>query len=197
MEAWQEFVRRFQPVIAGVTAQVARLNGDASPSLIDDLTQEVYLKLCADGFRLLRECRLSHENSIFAYLKYVSASVAHDYFKAFHAQKRGAKVNAGTVEDAERNMSTGPETWSVAAEKNLVLSKIEGLVKDITAGKNAERDRLVFWLYYREGMTTKAIAELSVLNLGQKGVESLLSRITGNLRKELLKGTKRAIPAKA
>src|SRR5689334_10887264 len=80
-EAWEEVVRRFQPLIASVTARVAREFGDVVPGLVDDLTQDVYLKLCADGYRLLRECRMSHENSIFSYLKFVAASVAHDHFK--------------------------------------------------------------------------------------------------------------------
>jgi len=38
-EAWEEFVRRFQPLIAGVTARVARDFGDVVPGLVDDLTR--------------------------------------------------------------------------------------------------------------------------------------------------------------
>ena len=39
-EAWGEFVRRFQPVIAGVALRTARRWGEASPLVIEDLVQE-------------------------------------------------------------------------------------------------------------------------------------------------------------
>src|SRR5258708_27924859 len=83
----EELVRRIQQLIASVTARFARDFGNVAPGLVDDLTQDVYLKLCADGFRLLRECQMPHENSIFSYLKFVAASVAHYHFKVRHAHK--------------------------------------------------------------------------------------------------------------
>ena len=185
-EAWEEFVRRFQPLISGVTARVARDFGDVSPGLIDDLTQDVYLKLCADGFRLLRECRMPHENSIYAYLKFVAASVAHDHFKVLHAHKRRADLYAGELQEGGPEPIAGSEKWSSAAEENLLLAKIEEVVEQITVGANAERDRMVFWLYYRQGLTASAIAAIPTLNLTQKGIESLLSRVVTSLRKQLL-----------
>src|SRR6266849_958310 len=124
-EAWEEFVRRFQPLIASVTARVARDFGNVMPGLVDDLTQDVYLKLCADGFRLLRECRLPHENSIFSYLKFVAASVAHDHFKVLHAHKRRTDLYAGEIQEEEMQSSFTTEKWSSAAEQSLLLGKIE------------------------------------------------------------------------
>jgi RNA polymerase sigma-70 factor, ECF subfamily len=46
-----EFVRRFQPLISRVAFRVTRQWGQACSSVIDDLVQETYLKLCADRFR--------------------------------------------------------------------------------------------------------------------------------------------------
>src|SRR5258708_32262386 len=90
----EELVRRIQQLIASVTARVARDFGNVVPGLVDDLTQDVYLKLCADGFRLLRECRLPHENSIFSYLKFVAARVAHAHLKVLHAHKSASGLHA-------------------------------------------------------------------------------------------------------
>src|SRR6266567_2853887 len=197
-EAWEEFVRRFQPLIAGVTARVARDFGDVVPGLVDDLTQDVYLKLCADGFRLLRECRMPHENSIFSYLKFVAASVAHDHFKVLHGYKRRTDLYAGEIQEEEMQSSFRSEKWSSPAEERLLLSKIEEVVEEITKGANAERDRMVFWIYYRQGLTASAIAAIPALKLTQKGIESLLSRVTNSLRKQLLIKKKiRQIPSKA
>jgi RNA polymerase sigma-70 factor (ECF subfamily) len=198
IEAWEEFVRRFQPLIASVTARVARDFGDVVPGLVDDLTQDVYLKLCADGFRLLRECRLPHENSIFSYLKFVSASVAHDHFKVLHAHKRRTNLYAGEIQEEEMQSAFQSDKWSSVAEERLLLGKIEEVLEEITEGPNAERDRMVFWLYYRQGLTANAIAAIPSLNLTQKGIESLLSRVTSSLRKQLLRKKKlRQIPSKA
>lgn len=48
-----------------------------------------------------------------------------------------------------------------------------------------ERDRAVFWFYYRQGLTAEEIAALPTIGLSAKGVESALRRITTWLRKEL------------
>ncbi len=47
--AWDAFVRRYAGLIVAAVRGVAH-----GPSDIEDLTQEVFLRLCKDGFRLLR-----------------------------------------------------------------------------------------------------------------------------------------------
>ena len=54
-DAWEEFVRRFRPVIAGTVMRSARRAGVTAPDVIDDLIQETYLKICANRCRVLRE----------------------------------------------------------------------------------------------------------------------------------------------
>jgi DNA-directed RNA polymerase specialized sigma24 family protein len=46
----------------------------------------------------------------------------------------------------------------------------------------SERDRTIFWLHYRQGLTATQIAAIPTLNLTVKGVESTLWRL-----KELVK----------
>ncbi len=48
-DAWDGFVRRYAGLIVSAVRGVAREQGDA-----EDLVQEVFLRLCKDGFRLLR-----------------------------------------------------------------------------------------------------------------------------------------------
>src|SRR5882672_2870924 len=45
---WTEFIHRSQPVIAGVVIKSIRRWTRPNPSLVDDLVQETYLKLCAN-----------------------------------------------------------------------------------------------------------------------------------------------------
>ncbi|HEY5208354.1 MAG TPA: sigma-70 family RNA polymerase sigma factor [Stellaceae bacterium] len=47
--AWDGFVRRYAGLIVSAVRGVAREHGD-----IEDLVQEVFLRLCKDGFRLMR-----------------------------------------------------------------------------------------------------------------------------------------------
>jgi RNA polymerase sigma-70 factor (ECF subfamily) len=48
-----------------------------------------------------------------------------------------------------------------------------------------ERDRALFWLYYRQGFTAEEIAGLSATGLTPKGVESALRRVATWLRGEM------------
>lgn len=47
--AWEAFVRRYGGLVAAAVRAIAALPGD-----VEDLTQEVFLRLCKDDFRLLR-----------------------------------------------------------------------------------------------------------------------------------------------
>jgi RNA polymerase sigma-70 factor (ECF subfamily) len=49
----------------------------------------------------------------------------------------------------------------------------------------AERDRALFWLYYRQGFTAEEIAGMTAIGLTAKGVESALRRVTIWLRGEI------------
>jgi len=142
---------------------------DVVPGLVDDLTQDVYLKLCADGFRLLRECRMPHENSIFSYLKFVAASVAHDHFKVLHAYKRRTDLYAEKYKKRKCNRLFDPRSGRQQPKKGCFLGKIEEVLEEVTEGANAERDRMVFWIYYRQGLTASAIAAIPALKTNAKG----------------------------
>ena len=50
------------------------------------------------------------------------------------------------------------------------------------ASAGTDRDRTIFWLYYRQGYTAKDIASMPGLGLTQKGVESCIYRLTQALR---------------
>jgi RNA polymerase sigma-70 factor (ECF subfamily) len=50
-EAWLEFIERYQRPITLVILRTLREAGGTSILLIDDLVQETYTALCADGCR--------------------------------------------------------------------------------------------------------------------------------------------------
>lgn len=185
VEAWEEFIRRFQPLISGVVAQVARRHGDVAPGLVDDLVQETYLRLCADNYKLLHNFAGQHENSLFGYLKVTAASAALDHFKLRYAQKRGRGIPATDLEEGERQQEIPMPSASSSAEQAVLMVEIDRLLKKVTHGPTAERDRLIFRLYYQQGFTASDIADVPALKLTAKGVESLLYRITASVRREM------------
>ncbi len=182
-EAWEEFVRRFQPLIAGVVARTAMRWPEASPALVDDLVQETYLKLCTDEFRRLREFENRFEDAIYGFLKAVAYNVAMDHFKVRHATKRGSQLLSKT----EFDITLQTVAKKDPVEDRILLREIEELVDRIT---ETDRDKLVFLLYYRQGFTAKAISELPGIDLSEKGVESCILRLTRLLRQHIVGSAK-------
>ncbi len=177
--AWEEFVRRFQPLIAGVVARTASRWQLVSPALVDDLVQETYLKLCTQEFRRLREFESRHNDAIYGFLKAVAYNVTLDYFKGHNAAKRGSKL----LNNTDFDVSLRVEGQESPAEDTVLLREIEDLIGEVA---EKERDKVVFLLYYRQGFTAKTIAEIPSIELTEKGVESCLHRLTERLRKRVV-----------
>src|SRR5262245_40215761 len=188
--AWDEFMRRFHPHIARVVLRVARRWGVSSPQLIDEWVQETYLKLCADNFSVLRKFKSQHEDAFYGYLKVVTANCVHDICKAAHSAKRD--FGAPQVEHDPEIMATADSSKAPAAaqiiERQILLQEFDALLGKLAQGPNLERDRRVFWLYYRTGLTASAIAILPSIGLTTKGVESTIFRLTRLLRDEMTEG---------
>jgi RNA polymerase sigma-70 factor (ECF subfamily) len=184
--AWIEFVRRFQPLIASVALRVARQWGQASSSVVDDMVQETYLKLCTDRLRLLRNFKSSHEGAIYGYIKVFAANLAHDHFKASHAQKRGGAVETASMNDEPRaECAARMEPADVLLERRLLVGKVAACLEGMASGQTGDRDRRIFWLYYRAGLSATAIATLPTIGLSTKGVESTILRLTRAVRHRL------------
>jgi len=182
--AWIAFVQRFQPLIASSVARVVRRYGVPAPALIDDLTQDTYLRLCKDNCRNLREFRAQHDEAIFGYLKVIATSVALDYFRARTTHKR-----RGEMPDDGSGLEASISPGSI--EQSALLLELEAHV----AANESERDRTIFSLYYRQGFTARDIASISGLGLSQKGVEACIYRITQSLRATVNKLKKGSPPA--
>jgi RNA polymerase sigma-70 factor, ECF subfamily len=181
--AWREFVGRFHRLIATVALRVARRWGESSPQLIDDLVQETYLKLCDDNFRMLRKFKSDHPDAFYV----VTANLVHDHFKAAHSSKRGS----GAIEIAADEKfplgcdALGGASGVKSSERGILFREIDAALGRLAAGPHLERDRKLFWLYYRVGFTADAIAGLPSIGLSTKGVESSLLRLTRLLRDEI------------
>ncbi len=80
-EAWQELVRRFNTLITVTVWRVASRYGFSRSSIIEDLVQDTYTKICDKNFRLMRAFKSDHANACYGMIKTIARNVAIDYFR--------------------------------------------------------------------------------------------------------------------
>lgn len=191
VSVWAEFLRRYQPLIASVVLKALRQRQkNPAASLVDDLVQDTYLKLCANNFAVLRTFQFRHENSLPAYLKITALNVVQDHYRNTFAEKRGGVQQPQELDGLPDG--AGAYDTSKQLHREISIQEIERCLLHADLGPHAARDRVVFLLYYRQGLTAAAIAQVPSIGLSLKGVESTLVRLTKHLRAALQEGYKNA-----
>jgi DNA-directed RNA polymerase specialized sigma24 family protein len=115
---------------------------------------------------VLRNFRGEVPASLHAYLRTIAVSIAIDHFRAEPAP-------AVSLDDPESPLSIPDNRPARDIERRLLLDRIK---KCLTAQR--ARDRWIFWLYHRDGMTPQAISSVPSVGLGRSGVETLIYRLT-------------------
>jgi RNA polymerase sigma-70 factor (ECF subfamily) len=182
---WEEFLRRCTPLASLVVMRIARMwSSGSSQATVDDIVQEVFLKLCEQERRILRDFEPRGEDSFLGLLRLVSASVANDYFRRLYSEKRGGKVVTMTLVEDAAVFPVASSHESARMHRSVLLAQLD---EKLRAAPHiiSERDRSVFWLYYLQGLTAEEIARLSAAGLTPKGVESALRRVAKWLRAEI------------
>ena len=179
--AWEEFVGRFHELIASTVVRTSRRWGNESTALVDDLIQETYLKLCSDRKRMLGEFSPLHPEAFYGYLKVVTTNVVHDHFRSARSQKRGQ----GQFETPLDEVPATGTSETEHTHRDILLSEVDDTLSLVSAKGDLKRDRAIFWLYYRYGLTAPAIARLPSIDLTVKGVESVIHRLTKLVRERL------------
>jgi RNA polymerase sigma-70 factor, ECF subfamily len=178
-EAWEEFVRRFQPLIAGVVMRVAERYGQTGSGVVDELVQETFMKLCRNDSKALKEFKAEHDGAVYGFLKTVALNVAIDHFRSLQPRTEEP------LEDWQAAAAEASAGGTASAEMSVLMEQVDGALTRSTSGETRERDRTVFWLYYKHGFTAKAIAALPAVGLSVKGVETVIFRLTKAIRKSL------------
>jgi RNA polymerase sigma factor (sigma-70 family) len=184
--AWAEFVRRFQPLIARVVLRVSRQWGECSSQTADDLVQETYLKLCGGGLRGIQNFKCTHEDAIYGYIKVFTSNLVHDHFKANRSQKRGGGTAVRPIDGEDICSRPAEDVSRTSIERDVLIKEVDACLHVVSVGPSSERDRKIFWLYYRVGLAASAIAALPTIKLSTKGVESTLLRLTKLVRQRLI-----------
>jgi RNA polymerase sigma-70 factor (ECF subfamily) len=181
--AWGEFLAHFQRPIALSVLRVARKFGVQQPrEIVEELLQDVVAKLLADKCARLYQFSLAHPEAVEAYVKALATNQALDFFKSHRSMKRGGGETSQLLDSVEVKADPSSLGGEGTIVQGVLLRQIDDFLIGSVSGDNAARDRTVFWLYYRQGMTAQAIAAIPSNGLSVKGVESLLLRLTRLVR---------------
>ena len=155
--AWRKFIVGYGPVIYSAVVRTLNRYGIKDSSEYEDLTQEVFLRLSKDGFRLLRQYD-GAKSSLTTWLMLVSRSVVLDSLK---------KHRLSTVGLEEAGEIAAPATDPV---RPLVFP--EGIL--------STRQQLVLRLSYERDLTPREIA--AVLGIGEQTVRSMRHKALQKMR---------------
>lgn len=173
--AWEEFVRRFQPLILHVIIRVTR--GSAGSTQLDDLVQETFLRICADRARVLREFDFRHPDAFQGFLKTIATNVAYDHFRKYRSLRRGAGQFDELSERSDSRDIRDKMQPVDRIQQKILLEEVNQFFED-----RSSRDRSIFWLHHRQGLTSQEISSLPGSNLSPKGVESVLKKLGRDAR---------------
>jgi RNA polymerase sigma-70 factor (ECF subfamily) len=147
--------------------------------IMDELIQDVYVKLWADDCAMLKHFKPLHENAFLGYLKVVTANLVYDYFRKI----KHLEDKTEPIDDAFAQRQNHKHSKSL--ENEIFFNKVDKILRQRGSGPQEEKERAIFWLYYRQGMTAKEIASIPGIKLGVKGVESCIFRLIVCIRKKL------------
>jgi RNA polymerase sigma-70 factor (ECF subfamily) len=184
-DAWEEFVSRVGKPIGLTIMRTASLWGEPSRSVVEDLVQITYIKLWEDGCRLLRDFAIQHPEAILGYIKKTAANATHDYFKHVHSQSFGGHQPHVSTSDVDPEAGQDVDGSQERIAFGIFLNEIDEHLKRYLTEPDQERDRVIFWLYFRQGMSLKEIASLPIIGLGAKGVGSVIERLKHCLREHI------------
>lgn len=197
--AWSEFLGRFQQrlrltVYRSVREETERnrfLDSGPLQQAVEDLLQEVFVRLLEREREALRRFSGRNENSIYTYLNAIAINLVRDHFKRLRALKKppaskplpqGLSENPETGSELAEALSSqepSPERLSVSRD---LKHKMMQVVSDSAPRDATARDRLIFRLYFIEGLTMDEVARIESVGLSASGVEKCVQRIRAAVR---------------
>ncbi len=172
-DAWLELMRRYHLLIVKVASRIIRRWFQPTPSLLDDLFEEVLVKICANEFRALRELEWRHEGTLRGLLQVVASTVAQDYLRRSLTQSRSLHLEQQLEEFVHDREVKGPHS---AVEHKILLRQLASRLAQLIPEPNRTRDIAMFLLYFGYRVTAAELARL--YHLGNKTVESKLLRLS-------------------
>ena len=200
---WSEFIARFRTGIRVTVLRTLRteaertpgVDANESPELIEDLTQEVFVRLLEWNRRALSRFQGRSELSAHTYLNTIAVNLVRDHCKSLRALKT-PKVTASLSNPAPTETLTegpnyaqtlvsdgpGPERFVAAQE---LREQIRVAIDQAAPrASTVPRDRSIFQLFFVERLTVDEIARKRSIRLSASGVEKRIRRIREALKEK-------------
>lgn len=190
---WSEFIQRYDKHIQRTIFVMCKRMRYRGVAQAEDLAQEVYLKLKEKNGHRLKEFEGQHANSIFTYLETIAANVVRNAWRNDHAQKRPPAEKGLALDQQVFPASEGrginlaeilpAENWDNEV-KRLELEDAVGycLGKILGDKRHAQRDRLLFKLYFYQDFSAEQIAQIRQIGLSDKRIYGLLKTLSEKVR---------------
>lgn len=161
-----------RPLLLRIARRISR-QFDALADL-DDVQQEIHLKMISAAATISNKMP-THPRDAVAYLSVVAANAGRDYFRGRKVALRVQESVLDIQQLADRVV--GRTEASNKADTEILFSRIEECLS------GSPREKIIFRLYYRQGFSAREIADIKALSLTVAGVESVIFRLTGQIRK--------------
>jgi len=202
--AWHEFINRFQErirliahraFVTGVERNSGLDTGRAS-EFVEDLIQDVFVRLIDGDRRALSRFQGRSESSIFKYLHSIATNLVRDHFKKLRAQRSipgpislsaplrtpDGRSEGLTLGDRVAGSVLNPEAAVESAE---LRRRIAAAVERASRGSASNRNRLIFRLFFVEGLTMDEITSIRAIGLSRSGVEKVIRKTRKAVQKIL------------
>ncbi len=167
-EAWNEFVKKFNPVIKAKIDKYQGLNDNQR----QDAYSEVFEELLKNDFKILKDFEGDRPEQLGAYLKTIT--YRHCYKKYQSLQKQKEKTNDYVSENIE-TYEVADTSFEESNSRLLIAEKLWGAIDEL---EDMYKDVATYKL---KGYTLRQIAE--ILNIKKKTIQTRWDRARKILRK--------------
>lgn len=191
-EAWAELLRRILPKIKffvrGSLRAVRHAGTRRYTDVLEesDLVGEVILRLVERDFRVLKRFSGEHESELLGYIAGISRHVVQKSLRKQVPVKQYAESEQGTSGWFPRWSRISSSSWNYcrSLERRILSDQLLQLADKLLhgTGPTAQRDRLIFYLYFVHGLSVSQVAHIGGIRLSRSGVEKVLTRIERQLR---------------
>ncbi|MDZ7269261.1 MAG: sigma-70 family RNA polymerase sigma factor [candidate division KSB1 bacterium] len=190
---WREFTRRYEGAIRQsilrTLQQQNRQYAARLPATVDDIVQDVYLRLLQHNGRAFQMFKGFTEAAWFRYLRVIARHLTLNHLRNNSAGKRppiNFSLDAGSDFDCERQLQgrKSGEHELTTDEKIRMLElhdQINHSLDLALRGPNKSRDKLLFQLHYFDGLSVEQIASFPGIAMTAHAVEVALSRVRQRL----------------
>jgi DNA-directed RNA polymerase specialized sigma24 family protein len=174
--AWDELLSRLErPITLSIIHTLYRKRGEALRTTVEDLRQDVYFKLLSDRLQALRDFAELQPALILAYVKKMAINKALDWIK--YDDRR----------PVDPIIDTDPPSPGPHPDRGVLLGEVQAYLRECAAGRDQQRDMLIFNCFNLIDLSAQEIAELPSIHLTESGVESALRRLMKCVREKMVR----------